>query len=187
MKTTVLLRWLFQIYYQKSNQTKRENNAHQYTTISLIYFLAIFVIFAPHFWNNPILNFCFKKLSNQQPAYLSSEISESLKSTKPFLSWKICLDGYPKIWNCQNDKICTTTFWKLLPTHPQICFKKELSQKVSPRDQGTRKKKRRLNSVTFAQHFFKLLLPEKLKLKPPDKQKLQWIQDGQNLTKKNIL
>jgi len=128
MKTTVLLRWLFQIYYQKSNQTKRENNAHQYTTISLIYFLAIFVIFAPHFWNNPILNFCFKKLSNQQPAYLSSEISESLKSTKPFLSWKICLDGYPKIWNCQNDKICTTSFWKLLPT-PKFVLKKSWVKK----------------------------------------------------------
>ena len=67
------------IFY-RSNQTKRENNAHQY--ILSIYFLAIFVIFSSlkflTFWKT--LNFCFKKLeSNQQPAYLSRKNTSELE------------------------------------------------------------------------------------------------------------
>ena len=112
------------IFY-RSNQTKRENNAHQY--ILSIYFLAIFVIFSSlkflTFWKT--LNFCFKKLeSNQQPAYLSRKNTSELELKyykkaflDKFLLWFKALDGYPKIWNCQK----IVQFFNLLivtPTPP---------------------------------------------------------------------
>ena len=114
------------IFY-RSNQTKRENNAHQY--ILSIYFLAIFVIFSSlkflTFWKT--LNFCFKKLeSNQQPAYLSRKNTSELELKyykkaflDKFLLWFKALDGYPKIWNCQK----IVQFFNLLivtPTPPTL-------------------------------------------------------------------
>ena len=124
-----------------------------------------------HLWNSlpseKTLNFCFKKLeSNQQPAYLSRKNTSELELKyykkaflDKFLLWFKALDGYPKIWNCQK----IVQFFNLLIVTPPLLLSsytkffyavESKTRFLSPRDVRHTRKKRRLNSVTFAQQFF---------------------------------